>query len=49
MIDMQTLDGRRRVVIENVQHEIDSGRFPIKRVIGQNVDVEADVFTDSHD
>jgi starch synthase (maltosyl-transferring) len=43
------LDGRQRVVIENVQPQIDSGRFPIKRVIGQNVEVKADVFTDSHD
>jgi Domain of unknown function (DUF3416). len=45
----QKLDGRRRVVIENVQPEIDAGRFPIKRVIGQSVEVEADAFTDSHD
>lgn len=37
------------MVIENVQPEIDSGRFPIKRVIGQSVEVEADAFTDSHD
>jgi len=45
----QKLDGRRRVVIENVQPEIDAGRFPIKRVMGQSVEVEADAFTDSHD
>ena len=42
-------DGRQRVVIENVQPEIDAGRFPIKRVIGQTVEVEADAFTDGHD
>lgn len=46
---IQKTDGRRRVVIENVQPEIDSGRFPVKRVIGQSVDVEADIFTDSLD
>lgn len=46
---MKKLDGRCRVVIENVQPEIDSGRFPIKRVIGQSVEVEADAFTDGHD
>jgi starch synthase (maltosyl-transferring) len=46
---MKKLDGRCRVVIENVQPEIDSGRFPIKRVMGQTVEVEADAFTDSHD
>ena len=49
MRGIKKLDGRRRVVIENVQPEIDSGRFPIKRVIGQNLEVEADAFTDSHD
>ena len=45
----QKLDGRRRVVIENVQPEIDAGHFPIKRVIGQSVEVETDAFTDGHD
>ena len=49
MTGVQKLDGRRRVVIENVQPEIDAGRFPIKRVIGQSVEVEADAFTDGHD
>ncbi|MDD1620923.1 MAG: alpha-1,4-glucan--maltose-1-phosphate maltosyltransferase [Methylococcaceae bacterium] len=49
MTSLQTLDGRRRVVIENVQPAIDCGRFPIKRVIGEHVDVEADAFSDSHD
>jgi starch synthase (maltosyl-transferring) len=49
MIDRQTLDGRRRIAIENVQPEIDAGRFPIKRVIGQSVPVEADAYTDGHD
>ena len=48
MTSTQKLDGRRRVLIENVQPEIDCGRFPIKRVIGERVDVEADVFNDSH-
>jgi starch synthase (maltosyl-transferring) len=43
------VDGRRRVVIEGVRPEIDGGRFPIKRVVGQSVVVEADVFTDGHD
>ena len=49
MTDTQKIDGRRRAIIENVQPEIESGRFPIKRVIGQDVVVEADAFTDSHD
>jgi starch synthase (maltosyl-transferring) len=42
-------DGRNRVIIEGVKPEIDSGRFPIKRTVGEKVVVEADIFTDSHD
>jgi starch synthase (maltosyl-transferring) len=42
-------DGRRRVVIENLNPEIDGGRFPIKRVIGEKVAVTADIFADGHD
>src|SRR6266516_804835 len=38
-----------RVVIQGVQPEIDCGRFPIKRTIGETVDVEADVFADGYD
>jgi starch synthase (maltosyl-transferring) len=41
--------GRRRVVIDKVRPEIDCGRFPIKRVVGERVEVEADAFTDGHD
>src|SRR6185369_5423822 len=42
-------DGRARVIVEGVKPQIDGGRFPIKRVVGQKVAVEADVFTDGHD
>jgi starch synthase (maltosyl-transferring) len=42
-------DGRSRVVIERVCPQIDSGRFPVKRVVGESVTVEADVFVDGHD
>src|SRR6202171_5871059 len=37
------------VVIETLQPLIDGGRYPIKRVIGEDVVVEADVFKDGHD
>ena len=40
---------RARVIIEGVQPEIDCGRFPIKRVVGEDVVVEADVFIDGHE
>ncbi len=38
-----------RVVIEGVQPEIDGGRFPVKRTVGEEVVVEADVFADGTD
>lgn len=40
---------RARAVIERVSPEVDAGRFPVKRVVGEEVLVEADVFTDGHD
>ncbi|MEO6872560.1 MAG: alpha-1,4-glucan--maltose-1-phosphate maltosyltransferase [Chthoniobacterales bacterium] len=36
-------------VIEDLQPLIDGGRYPIKRVVGEDVVVEADVFKDGHD
>ncbi len=42
-------DGRRRVIIKNVTPEIEGGRFPVKRIVGEMVKVEADIFTDGHD
>ena len=49
MVASAEVDGRRRVVIEGVQPEVDAGLFPAKRVVGDNVVVEADIFTDGHD
>ena len=45
----EQVDGRRRVVIESVRPQVDCGRFSIKRVAGETVVVEADVFADGHD
>ncbi len=42
-------DGRRRVIIEKVTPQVDAGRFPAKRIAGDRVNVEADVFADGHD
>ena len=42
-------DGRVRAVIDRVIPEIDCGRFPVKRTIGDRMVVEADVFGDGHD
>ncbi len=38
-----------RVAIENVEPEIDAGRFPIKRILNDRVDVQADIFADGHE
>ena len=39
----------KRIVIEAVSPEIDRGRFPAKRIVGDEVTVEADIFADGHD
>lgn len=46
---MQPQEGRTRVVIEGVTPEIDAGRFPIKRIVGEETVVEADILADGHD
>jgi len=41
--------GQVRVMIAGVQPEIEYGRFPIKRTVGEKVIVEADIFADGHE
>ena len=43
------LEGRRRVVIEDVRPRVDDGVHPIKRAVGDEVVVEFDAFADGHD
>src|ERR1700681_1601079 len=38
-----------RVVIERVSPQIDAGRFPIKRTVGELLTVEADVYVDGQE
>ncbi|MEO8442425.1 MAG: alpha-1,4-glucan--maltose-1-phosphate maltosyltransferase [Betaproteobacteria bacterium] len=38
-----------RLAVENVTPIIDAGRFPIKRVVGDAITVEADCYADGHD
>ncbi len=40
---------RQRVIVEAVTPQVDGGRFPAKRCLGEDVVVEADVFADGHD
>ena len=43
------LDGYPAIAIEDVQPELDGGRWPIKRVVGDIVEVSADIFKEGHD
>ncbi len=38
----------RPVIVENVQPSIDRGRFPIKRELGDTLEVSADIFAEGH-
>jgi starch synthase (maltosyl-transferring) len=42
-------ESRQRVVIEGVYPEIDAGRFPVKRTVGDRLRVEADIVADGHE
>ena len=46
---LKLAEGNERVAIERVSPEIDGGRFPAKRIIGDTVTIEADIFADGHD
>jgi starch synthase (maltosyl-transferring) len=38
-----------RIVIDNITPSVDGGRFAAKRMVGETIRVEADVFADGHD
>ena len=43
------IDAKRKIVIEAVEPEVDCGRYPIKREVGDLLEVQADVFKEGHD
>ncbi|MEO6166377.1 MAG: alpha-1,4-glucan--maltose-1-phosphate maltosyltransferase [Chitinophagales bacterium] len=43
------MQGQLRVNIENISPELDGGRYAIKRIAGERVTMEADIFSDGHD
>jgi starch synthase (maltosyl-transferring) len=45
----EAVQSLRRVVIEGVQPQVDAGRFPIKRTVGDKVQVRGDIYADGHD
>ncbi len=46
---MKPRNGRNRVVIEEIQPQVDAGRHPVCRVAGDEVVVTAAIFGDGHD
>ena len=43
------MNGQQRVFIENIKPQVNGGQFPVKRVIGENFKVTADIYCDGHD
>ncbi len=44
-----SVDGRRRVVAIALRPDVDGGRYPVKRLQGELLEVEADLVADGHD
>jgi starch synthase (maltosyl-transferring) len=45
---MKNIKGRNRIIIEHVYPEIDCGKYPVKRAVGEKVTVTADIYADGH-
>jgi starch synthase (maltosyl-transferring) len=45
---MKDIKGRNRIIIEHVYPEIDCGKYPVKRAVGEKVNVSADIYADGH-
>ncbi|HEX8968051.1 MAG TPA: alpha-1,4-glucan--maltose-1-phosphate maltosyltransferase [Chloroflexota bacterium] len=46
---LPTVETYAAIAIEDVQPELDGGQWPIKRVVGDTIDVSADIFKEGHD
>jgi len=46
---MKPAEGRKRVVIEHIEPQVDCGRVPARRFLGDRVAVSAAIFADGHD
>jgi starch synthase (maltosyl-transferring) len=46
---LQAAPTAARIVIDNITPAVDSGRFAAKRIVGETIRVEADIFGDGHD
>lgn len=46
---MKPAEGRKRVIIEDIHPQVDCGRYPVRRFLGDRVDISAAIFSDGHD
>jgi starch synthase (maltosyl-transferring) len=46
---MKPSEGRKRVIIEEIQPQVNAGRYPARRFIGDAVTISAAIFSDGHD
>jgi starch synthase (maltosyl-transferring) len=46
---MKPAEGRKRVIIEDILPQVDCGRYPARRILGDRVAVSAAIFSDGHD
>jgi starch synthase (maltosyl-transferring) len=46
---MKPVEGRKRTIIEEVTPQVDNGRYPVKRILGDTVTVTCAAFADGHD
>ena len=46
---MKPDEGRKRVIIEAIQPQVDCGRYPARRFLGDRADISAAIFSDGHD
>ncbi|HYI66645.1 MAG TPA: maltotransferase domain-containing protein, partial [Candidatus Limnocylindrales bacterium] len=47
--EADAIGSRRSIIIERIAPELDGGRYPVKRVVGDQLLVTADIFADGHD
>ncbi|HEX9200786.1 MAG TPA: alpha-1,4-glucan--maltose-1-phosphate maltosyltransferase [Acidobacteriaceae bacterium] len=46
---MKPAEGRKRVIIEDIKPQVDCGRYPARRILGDRVQISAAIFSDGHD
>ena len=46
---MKPTEGRSRTIIEHIYPQVDCGRYPARRILGDKVEVSAAIFGDGHD